>query len=36
MIVATALLHQERTGEPVALIARDEEITASGLVPVIW
>lgn len=36
IIVATAVLHQEKTGQPVALITRDQDITASGLVPVIW
>lgn len=36
IIVATALLHRELTGEALALVTRDEKITASGLVPVIW
>ena len=34
-IVATALLLIEQ-GEPVALLTADRNITASGLVPVIW
>jgi PIN domain nuclease of toxin-antitoxin system len=36
MIVATALLLKQAMGQQVALITRDQEITASGLVPVIW
>jgi PIN domain nuclease of toxin-antitoxin system len=34
-IVATALVLQDR-GETVALVTRDQDITASGLVPVVW
>jgi PIN domain nuclease of toxin-antitoxin system len=36
IIVGTALLYRDRLGEQVALITRDTEITASGLVPVVW
>ncbi len=35
LIVATALLLKE-IGEEVELLTRDENITASGLVPVMW
>jgi hypothetical protein len=34
-IAATALVLADR-GEQVALITRDEDITASGVVPVLW
>jgi len=36
IIVATALIYRDVLGESVALITRDAEITASGLVPVHW
>lgn len=36
IIVGTALVYRDRVNEPVALITRDAEITASGLVPVVW
>lgn len=36
IIVATALVLKETTGQDVALVTRDEAIAASGLVPVIW
>jgi hypothetical protein len=35
IIVGTALVHRDLLGEQVALITRDPEITASGLVPVV-
>jgi hypothetical protein len=36
IIVATALIYRDVLGESVALITRDAEIIASGLVPVHW
>jgi PIN domain nuclease of toxin-antitoxin system len=36
IIVGTALVYREVRGEQVALITKDAEITASGLVPVLW
>jgi PIN domain nuclease of toxin-antitoxin system len=36
IIVATALVHQDVLGETIALITKDAEIVASGLVPVLW
>ena len=36
IIVATALMAASTHGQPVALITRDAQITASGVVPVIW
>jgi PIN domain nuclease of toxin-antitoxin system len=36
IIVATALLTANTPGQTVALITRDAQITASGVVPVIW
>lgn len=35
-ISATALLIASQSGESVPLLTRDEDITASGIVPVIW
>lgn len=34
-IVATAL-HLQSSGYPIALLTRDENITAAGVVPVLW
>jgi PIN domain nuclease of toxin-antitoxin system len=36
IIVGTALVHRDVLGDQVALITRDAEITASGLLQVIW
>ena len=36
MIVGTALVYRDDLGEQVALITKDEEITASGLVDEVW
>lgn len=36
IIVATTMLLDQTTGQEVALITRDEQITVSGLVLVIW
>jgi PIN domain nuclease of toxin-antitoxin system len=36
IIVATALVHRDDLGENVALITEDAEITATGLIPIIW
>lgn len=36
IIVATALVHEDLTGQPVALITRDEQIAASGLLSIVW
>jgi hypothetical protein len=36
IIVATALMYRDDLGEAVAIITRDAQITASGLVPIVW
>jgi PIN domain nuclease of toxin-antitoxin system len=36
IIVGTAVVYRDELGEQVALITRDAEITASGLVDVVW
>jgi predicted nucleic acid-binding protein len=36
VIVSTAIVHRDLHGEQVALITRDAEITASGLVDIVW
>ena len=36
LIVATALARRDLLGEDVAVVTKDAEITASGLVPVVW
>ena len=36
LIVSTALYYRDVLGEPVALITKDAQITASGLVDVVW
>jgi PIN domain nuclease of toxin-antitoxin system len=36
IIVATALMYRDDLGEDVAIITRDFQITASGLVPIVW
>lgn len=36
MIVATARTHAARSGQTLALLTRDREIAASGLVEVLW
>ncbi|MBW3539911.1 MAG: PIN domain-containing protein [Planctomycetes bacterium] len=36
IIVATALVHRDVLGESTALISKDTDITASGLIQVIW
>jgi PIN domain nuclease of toxin-antitoxin system len=36
IIAGTAIVRRDVLGEPVALIRRDTEITASGLVDVMW
>jgi PIN domain nuclease of toxin-antitoxin system len=36
IIVGTAMMYRDELGESVALITKDAEITASGLVQVVW
>ena len=36
IIVGTALVYRDVLGENVALITKDQEITASGLIPILW
>jgi len=36
IIVATALIYRDTLGETVAIVTRDERITRSGIVTVVW
>jgi hypothetical protein len=36
IIVGTTMVYRDALGESTALITRDAEITASGLIPVVW